>query len=200
MRNLTKRQCMLCTQAHKSCFSERLLKLHSNSLVGIACLAGMQVPSSSTLPLKMVFHTDQVGHGGWTAFSNTTVSNGFVQQQMLSQNWPEPCLSFFLPNFLSIGLQSTSASRPVSFCLDEVQLLPPSLMNGGLLSPLEQVMTTPCLLPCCAQLCMYLRMEQRKLLCIWQAAGCQVQLWRFSLCYLVLLNFAFWAAHDHQAY
>ena len=137
MRTLSKRQCMLYTQAHSSYSSQKVMKLHRDTLVGIACLAGMRVPSSSTLPLKMVFHTDEVGHGCWTAFSNTTVSTGFVQQQMLSQNWPEPCLSFFLPNFLSIGLQSTSASSPVSFCLDEVQLLPPSLMNGGLLSPLD---------------------------------------------------------------
>ena len=97
--------------------------------------AGVQVATSSSLPVEVVFQSDASSAiGSQFCYTSTGLkyspsgSSAFVQQQVLSQNWKPLCLSW-LPYFTSMSIQSLSNSSQVSFCIDEVQLLP-STMTG----------------------------------------------------------------------
>lgn len=97
--------------------------------------AGLQVGTSSFLPLKIRLQTDASSSVGSQYCdsklqSYDSTSTDFVQQQALSQNWLAACLPL-LPYITSVGLVSTSESDPVSFCIDKVQLLP-SRVHGEL--------------------------------------------------------------------
>ena len=108
--------------------------LCSSSIVTAS--AGLQVGTISALPLQIVIETDDSSPIGGRKYysdldSDSTTDTDFEQQQALSQNWVPSRLPM-LPYFTSVGLQSTSESDPVSFCVDEVELLP-SLVHGELL-------------------------------------------------------------------
>ena len=53
-----------------------------------------------------------------------TFNSGFSQKTFLLQNELQECIPQ-LGNFTSIGLQAVSGAGSVSFCLDQIELLPP---------------------------------------------------------------------------
>ena len=53
-----------------------------------------------------------------------TFNSGFTQKTFLLQNELQECIPQ-LGNFTSIGFQAMSGAGSVSFCLDQIELLPP---------------------------------------------------------------------------
>ena len=52
------------------------------------------------------------------------INSGFSQRTFLLQNELQDCIPQ-LGNFTSIGFQAVSGAGSVSFCLDQIELLPP---------------------------------------------------------------------------
>lgn len=59
-----------------------------------------------------------------TSYTGNIDDTGFMQYHFLLQNLPQRFLLSSLPNYTSFGLKAPDDSDPVSFCIDEVMLLP----------------------------------------------------------------------------